>query len=93
MVHFETIWNEAESVVKSYIDLNRKDIFKLCRDALNDLSDGESQEDLHIAMGNMLFGLCSFCAFLEEKQKIEINSAIALIDSIERKRIEILDPE
>jgi hypothetical protein len=93
MIHFETIWNEAESVMKSYTDLNRKDILKLCRDSLNDLSDGESQEDLQIAMGNILFGLCSFCAFLEDKQKIEINSATALINAIERKRIEILDQD
>jgi NTP pyrophosphatase (non-canonical NTP hydrolase) len=91
MTHFEFIWNEAESVSKSFINLNRKKILKNCRNNLNDLSDSESSNDYTIALGDLLFQLCSFCAYLQENHNIEINSAEALINAIERKRLEVLD--
>lgn len=92
-MHFETIWNEAESVVKNYSNPNRKDILKFCRDSLNDLSDAEEKVDYHNALGELLFGLCAFCAFLDEKHNIEINSATALAKTIETKRKEFLKNE
>lgn len=91
MTHFEFIWNEAESVSKSFLSLNRKKILKNCRDSLNDLSDSETAKDYTIALGDLLFQLCAFCAYLDEKQKIEVNSAEALFNAIERKRLEVLD--
>jgi hypothetical protein len=93
MAHFETVWNEAESLSKSYTDLNRKDIFRKIRAAVDDLADAEESEDLHDAMGDILFGLCSLCAHLEDKKSIQVNSHTALVQAIERKRAELLDPE
>lgn len=93
MRHFETIWNEAESVSKSYTDLKRKDIFRQIRTGLDDLADAEESKELHDAMGDILFGLCALCAHLEDKKSIQVNSARALIEAIERKRAELLDPE
>jgi hypothetical protein len=93
MIHFETIWNEAESVSKSYTNLDRKDIFKQIRNALDNLSDNETRNELQSAMGDILFGLCSLCAHLETKKSISINSATALREAIDRIRSEILDPE
>lgn len=93
MTHFETIWNEAESVSKSYTDLKRKDIFRQIRQGLDDLSDAEENQELHEAMGDVLFGLCALCAHLEDKKSIQLNSATALIEAIQRKRAELLDPE
>lgn len=92
MIHFENIWNTAESLSKSYTQLSRKEIFGQMRKALDDLSDSEKQEDYNKALGDMLFGLCSLCAHLENKEII-INSAVSLSDAIERKRSETLDPE
>lgn len=93
MRHFETIWNEAESVSKSYTDLKRKDIFRQIRTGLDDLADAEESKELHDAMGDILFGLCALCAHLEDKKSIQVNSARALMEAIERKRAELLDPE
>jgi NTP pyrophosphatase (non-canonical NTP hydrolase) len=93
VAHFETIWNEAESVSKSYTDLKRKDIFREIRKAIDDLADAEESEDLHEALGDILFGLCSLCAHLEDKKSVQVNSATALVQAIERKRAELLDPE
>jgi hypothetical protein len=92
-MHFETIWNEAESVAKSYSDLDRKKIIRGIRNSLEDLADGESHDELHKAMGEILFGVCAFCAHLEEKGGIQINSATALQQAIESNRQKLLDPE
>jgi hypothetical protein len=92
-MHFETIWNEAESVAKSYSDLDRKKIIRQIRNGLEDLADGESQDNLYMAMGDILFGLCAFCAHLEEKGGIQLNSATALQQAIEKNRQQLLDPE
>lgn len=93
MRHFETIWNEAESVSKSYTDLKRKDIFRKIRDGVDNLADAEEPQDLQTAMGDVLFGLCALCAHLEDKKSVQVNSATALVDAIERNRAELLDPE
>lgn len=93
MTHFETIWNEAESVSKSYTDLSRKEILRQVRKGLDDLADADEPNEYHEAMGDILFGLCSLCAHLEDKKSIQVNSATALIDAIERKRANLLDPE
>lgn len=90
-MHFETIWNEAESVAKSYSDLNHKKIIRNIRTSIEDLSDGENIEELHSAMGDILFNLCEFCAYLEEKCNLELNSATALQQSIEQNRIKLLN--
>jgi hypothetical protein len=90
MVHFETIWNEAESVAKSYTKLSRKDIFTQIRDSLDNLSDSESQEEYHESLGDILFGLCSLCACLEDRKNIIVDSASALAQAIERKRSELI---
>jgi len=92
MIHFETIWNEAESVSKSYTDLKRKDILKEIRQALENLVDSEEEVDYHTALGDMLYGLCAFCAHLETKKELQINSATALSAAIARKREALLDP-
>lgn len=92
-MHFETIWNEAESVAKSYSNLDRKKIIRGIRNSLEDLADGETPEELHKALGEILFGLCSFCAHLEEKSDIQVNSATALQQAIESNRQKLLDPE
>lgn len=92
-MHFETIWNEAESVSKSYTDLKRKDIFREIRKAVDDLADAEESEDLHEALGDVLFALCALCAHLEDKKSVQVNSAAALTQAIERKRAELLDPD
>jgi hypothetical protein len=44
-------------------------------------------------LGDILFGLCSLCAHLEDKKSVQVNSATALVQAIERKRAELLDPE
>lgn len=93
MLHFELIWNEAESVSKSYTDLKRKDILAQVRKSLDDLADADEHSEYHEALGDILFGLCALCAHLEDKKSIQINSATALTDAIERKRAELLDPE
>ena len=93
MTHFETIWNEAESVSKSYTDLSRKEILRQVRKGLDDLADADEPNEYNEAMGDILFGLCSLCAHLEDKKNIQVNSATALIDAIERKRANLLDPE
>lgn len=93
MAHFETVWNEAESVSKSYTDLSRKEILKQLRAAVEDLADADEREDYQEALGNSLFALCALCAHLEDKKEMSINSHSALVDAIERKRAELLDPE
>ena len=93
MVHFETIWNEAESVARSFTDLSRKDILRQVRKALDDLADADEHPEYHEAMGEILFGLCSLCAHLDDKKEIVVNSAAAMVDTIERKRVQLLDPE
>jgi len=90
MRHFESIWNEAESVAKSFSDLDRKDIFVQIRSATDDLVDSDSIAGYNEALGNVLFGLCSLCAYLEEKKNIELNSAAALTQAISNKRTELL---
>ena len=93
MAHFETIWNESESIAKSYTDLDRKQIIKECRAGLDGLVDAETSEEYHTALGNLLFGLCSFCAHLDEKKNIILNSAAALSAANNNHRMEILDPD
>lgn len=93
MIHFENIWNEAESMAKSYSDLDRKEILQALRKSVNDLSDSDSENDYHLSLGSILFDLCYLCAYLEDKKSIQINSASALRDAIERKRFQILNPE
>lgn len=92
-MHFETIWNEAESVAKSYSDLDRKKILRQVRNALDNLVDGEGHDEMHEAMGEILFGLCSFCSYLEDKKGIQLNSATALQAAIETNRQQLLDPD
>ena len=92
-MHFETTWNEAENMAKSYTTLSRKEIFGSLRKSLDDLSDSECSEEYHKAMGQMLFGLCSLCAHLEIKQSVIVNSALSLEREIEKKRADILDPQ
>lgn len=93
MAHFETVWNEAESVSKSYTDLSRKDILKQLRTAIDDLADADEQGEYQEALGDSLFALCALCAHLEDKKEMTINSHSALVEAIERKRAELLDPE
>jgi hypothetical protein len=93
MAHFETIWNEAESVSKSFTDLDRRDILRQIRKGVDDLADADTHENYHQALGDILFELCALCAYLEEKKSIQVNSAAALVETIERKRAELLDPE
>lgn len=90
MIHFENIWNEAESVSKSYLDLDRKTILKKCRDSVNDLSDAETEKDYSEILGSILFNLCSLLSFLNEKG-IVVNSAEALRKEIENQRKIILN--
>ena len=90
MIHFETIWNQSESVAKSYTDLGRKEILGEIRAGVDGLADSESAAEYTEALGDVLFGLCSLCANLEEKKGLQINSAAALAQAIERKRAEIL---
>jgi len=92
-MHFETIWNEAESVSKSYTELKRKDILAQLRKSLDDLADADEHNEYHEALGDILLGLCALCAHLEDKKSIQINSATALTDAIERSRAQLLDPE
>lgn len=87
-MHFENIWNSAESLSKSCLTLKRKDILQDCRKYLEDLSDSDTVEDYQTSLGNLLFSLCSLCAFLEENKKMVINSATALENAIDRKRKE-----
>jgi len=90
-MHFETIWNEAESLSKSFTDLNRKDILKGARTALDDLADSDEKIEYDKAMGDILYHLCALCAHLETKKKIQVNSATSLTSAINRKREELLD--
>jgi hypothetical protein len=90
MIHFETIWNAAESVVKSYTDLGRKEILGQVRAGVDNLADSDSIAEYNDALGDVLFGLCALCAHLEEKKNLQLNSAAALAQAIERKRAEIL---
>lgn len=93
MAHFETVWNEAESVSKSYTDLSRKEILKQLRTAIDDLADADEQGEYQEALGDSLFALCALCAHLEDKKEMTVNSHSALVEAIERKRVELLDPE
>jgi len=90
MIHFETIWNQSESVAKSYTELARKEILGQIRTGIDGLADSDSEAEYTEALGDILFGLCAFCAHLEEKKGLQINSAVALAQAIERKRAEIL---
>ena len=90
MLHFETTWNQAESVVKSYTDLGRKEILGQIRTGVDGLADSDSADEYNDALGDVLFGLCALCAHLEDKKKLQIDSHVALIQAIERKRTEIL---
>ncbi len=92
MLHFETIWNQAESMAKSYTDLGRKDIFKEIRTGVDSLVDSDSIAEYNEALGDVLFGLCALCAHLEDKKNLQLNSAAALLNAIERKRIELIKP-
>jgi hypothetical protein len=92
-MHFETIWNEAESVSKSYTELKRKEILAQLRKGLDDLADADEHREYHEAMGDILFGLCALCAHLQDKKSIQVNSAAALTDAIEKNRAQLLDPE
>ncbi len=90
MLHFETIWNQAESVAKSYTDLGRKEVLKQIRAGIDGLADSESVDEYNEALGDVLFGLCALCAHLEDKKHLQINSAASLISAIERKRAELI---
>jgi len=90
MIHFETTWNEAESVAKSFTDLSRKEILGQLRISVDNLSDSDSIAEYNEALGNILFSLCAMCAHLEEKKSIQLNSAAALVHAIARKRIELV---
>lgn len=90
MMHFETIWNQAESVAKSYTDLDRKEIIRQIRSGVDGLVDSGSIAEYNEALGDVLFGLCALCAHLEEKKGIQLNSAAALVNAIARKRTELV---
>ena len=90
MMHFETIWNQAESVAKSYTDLGRKEIIRQIRSGVDGLVDSGSIAEYNEALGDVLFGLCALCAHLEEKKGIQLNSAAALVNAIARKRTELV---
>jgi hypothetical protein len=92
MIHFETIWNEAESVARSFTDLSRKEILGQARASLDSLADSDSIAEYNEAMGNLLFELCALCSHLEEKKGLQINSATALMQAIARKRAELTNP-
>jgi len=89
MMHFETIWNQAESVAKSFTDLGRKEIFKEIRAGVDSLSDSDSIAEYNEALGDILFGLCALCAHLEDKKGLQVNSAAALTQAIAKKRSEL----
>lgn len=89
MLHFETIWNQAESVAKSFSTLNRKDILGNIRTAIDNLSDSDTLPEYNEALGDILFGLCALCAHLEDKKDLQLNSAAALMHAIERARASI----
>ena len=55
MRHFETIWNEAESVAKSFTDLGRKEILRKIRTGVDNLADSDSIAEYNEALGNVLF--------------------------------------
>lgn len=92
-MHFETTWNEAESVSKSYGNLSRRDILKSIRAGVDNLADADEAPDYHQALGDVLFDLCALCAHLEDKKGMQINSATALTEAIDRRRAQLLDPE
>lgn len=92
-MHFETIWNEAESVSKSYTNLSRKEILQSIRKGVDDLADADEAQDYNQALGDVLFDLCALLAHLEDKKGMQINSAISLIEAIDRRRARLLDPE
>ena len=89
MRHFETIWNEAESVAKSFTDLGRKEILRKIRTGVDNLADSDSIAEYNEALGNVLFELCALCAHLEEKKNLQLNSAAALTMAIDRQRAEL----
>lgn len=93
MKHFETIWNEAESVAKSFGSLDQKETIRNLRKSWDDLTDtilgSGSIAEYNDAIGQLLFGLCELCAHLEEKRGIVVNSAAALTQAIAKKRDEI----
>jgi hypothetical protein len=90
MMHFETIWNQAESVAKSYTELDRKEIFRQIRSGVDGLVDSGSIAEYNESLGDILFGLCALCAHLEDKKEIQLNSAAALVSAIARKRTELV---
>jgi len=90
MLHFETTWNQAESVAKSYTNLDRKEIFKQIRSGVDGLVDSGSIAEYNDALGDVLFGLCALCAHLEDKKGMQLNSAAALTQTIAKKRAEII---
>lgn len=95
MKHFETIWNEAESVAKSFGSLDQKETLRNLRKSWDGLTDAilgsGSIAEYNDAIGQLLFGLCELCAHLEEKRGIMVNSAAALTQAIAKKRAEISD--
>lgn len=90
MMHFETIWNEAESISKSFSSLSRKEILGKLRKALDDLSDSDSIAELNQSFGDMLFEMCAFCAHLEDKKGLVINSAAALMQVNAQRRAQLI---
>lgn len=92
-MHFELLWAQAESMAKSYKLLDRKKILQEIQQGVFDLTNAEGHVEYHIAIGNILLGLCSMCSALEENEKIGVNSYAALFQAIERKRAEVLDPK
>jgi hypothetical protein len=96
MKHFETIWNEAESVAKSFGSLDQKETLRNLRKSWDGLTDAilcsGSIAEYNDAIGQLLFGLCELCAHLEEKHGIVVNSAAALTQAITKRRAEISGP-
>jgi hypothetical protein len=90
MMHFETLWNQAESVAKSYTNLNRKEILGKLRTGVDNLADSDSIAEYNKALGDVLFELCALCAYLEDKKRLQINSAAALVQAIAKKREELI---
>jgi hypothetical protein len=90
MLHFETIWNQAESVAKSFTDLSRKEILGHVRDGVDNLADSDSIAEYNEALGDILFGLCELCAHLEEKKSLQLNSAAALTQAIVKNRLKLV---
>lgn len=92
-MHFEDIWNEAEELSKQITDNSVLSILKRLREYIDTMvfAQGLSQiNERDKAFGDILFELCAFCKAVE-KQDSQINSATALRNAIEKRKIALFD--